>query len=109
MLKQATTQDHEAEMVLLAKIVWKDITSYKGFSFDGKFPPGCQQESVPSCLKTLVPMILNGVDLQCQDSTDSQASLTISQTLRFNFSKHTLATVKSRHSLEREPPLPLYM
>ena len=83
-LKQATTQDHEAEMVLLAKaakIVRKDITSYKGYSFDGKFPPGCQQESVPSCLKTLVSMILNGVDLQCQDSTDSQASLTISQTL----------------------------
>ena len=112
MLKQATTQDHEAEMVLLAKaakIVRKDITSYKGFSFDGKFPPGCQQESVPSCLKTLVSMILNGVDLQCQDSTDSQASLTISQTLLFNFSKHTPATVKCRHSLEREPPLPLYI
>ena len=53
-LKQVTMQDHEADVVLLAKaakIVQKDIASYKGFAFDSKFPRGCQQELVPSCLK----------------------------------------------------------
>ena len=62
MIKQATKQDHEAEMILLAKaakIVWKDIIRYKGFFFDGKFPLSCQQESVPPYLKILVSMILN--------------------------------------------------
>ena len=63
---------------------------------------------MPSCFKTLESIILNGVDSQYQDSTDSQVNHIISQTLLFNFSKHTPATVKCRLLLERQPPLPLY-
>ena len=95
-----------------------------GFHFNGSFPPGCQQESVPTNLKYLVSMLLNGPNLRDQDSadsgtgswfnslnaTDSQTCLTISQTIVFNCKKRgsTVAN-KSRHSLDYEPPLILYI
>ena len=112
MLKQATACDYEGDAVLLAKvakIVRKEIASYKSFSFDGKFPSGCQHGSVPSTLKMLVSMLLNGANIKDQDSTDSQATLTVSQTILFNFNKSASSVSKSRHSLDREPPLPLYI
>lgn len=83
MLKQAMSCDYEGDALLLAKaakIVRKDIISHKCFQFDGKFGSCCQQESVPSTLKTLVSMLLNSADLKDQDS---QANLTISQTILF--------------------------
>ena len=42
---------------------------------------------MPSTLNTIVSMLLNGADLNYQDSVDSQAILTISQTILFNFRK----------------------
>ncbi len=57
MLKQAIACDYEGDALVLAKaakIVRREIVSYKGFHFDGKFSSGCQQESVPSTLKTRV-------------------------------------------------------
>jgi hypothetical protein len=112
MLKQAMACDHEGDVLVLAKaakIVRKEITNFEGFHFDGTFPSNCQHQSVPSNLKTLVSMLLNGADLKDQDSTDSQASITISQTTLFNYKKHAATSAKSRHSLEMEPPLPLYI
>jgi hypothetical protein len=100
MPKQTMACNYEGDALLLfkiAKIVRKDIASYKGFSFDGKFSSGCQQQSVPSTLKTLVSMLLYGADLRDQDYTDSQANLTILQTILFNFKKHA-SFAKSRHS-----------
>ena len=57
MLKQAMTIDCEGDALLLAKVanaklVRKEIVNYEGFHFDGKFPSGCQQLSVPPLLKT---------------------------------------------------------
>ena len=83
----------------------RDIVLHNGF----KFESGCQKESVPSTLKTFVSMLLNGANLKHQDSIDSQASLTISQSILFNFKKCASSSSKSRHSLYREPPLPLYI
>lgn len=113
MLKQAMACDYEGDALLLAKagkLVRKEIVSNKGFHFDGKFPSGCQEESVPSTLKTPVSL-LNGADLKDQDSTDSQATLTVSQTILFNFKRHapSPSSAKSWHSLDREPPLALYI
>ena len=94
----------------VVKIVCKEIIGYKSFHFDGKILIGCQQASVPSSLKTLVSLLLNGTtDLKDQDTTDSQVSFTISQMILFNFHSCASSTVKSRHSLDREPPLPLYV
>ena len=44
-----------------------------------------------------------------QDSTDSQACLTLSQIILFNSKKGGSGTIKSRHSLDPEPSLPLYI
>ena len=109
MLKQAMACDYEGDALLLAKtakLLRKEIVSYSGFTFDGRFPSGCQQGSVPSTLKTLVSMVLNGPDLKDQDSIDSQANLMISQAILFNFASFI---AKSRHSMDREPPLLLYI
>ena len=108
MMKQALACDYEGDAQLLAKaakIVRRDIVLHNGF----KFESGCQKESVPFTLKTLVSMLLNGANLKHQDSIDSQASLTISQNILFNFKKCASSSSKSRHSLYREPPLPLYI
>lgn len=111
-LKNALSTDGESDAMILAKaanIIRKDIFNSNGFHFDGSFPHGCQQESVPFNLKCLVSMLLNGPNLQDQDSTDSQACLTLSQLILFNSKKERSHTSKSRHSLDLEPPLPLYI
>ena len=112
MLKQAMACHYEGDALLLAKnakLERKEVVSYSGFTFDGRFPSGCQQGSAPSTLKTLVSMVLNGPDLKDQFSIDSQANITISQAILFNFKKRASFTAKSRHSMDRESPLPLYI
>lgn len=113
LLKQAmNTCDYEGDALILskaAKIVRRDILDHEGFTFSGIFPAICQQGSVPAALKTLVSMLLNGSDLTDQELGDSQPILTISQTILFNLKKHTSSATKARHSLDREPPLPLYI
>ncbi|KAK3889182.1 hypothetical protein Pcinc_006754 [Petrolisthes cinctipes] len=91
-------------------IVRKDILSHKGFTFTGSFSAQCQQDSLPSSLKALVSMILNGSNLKNRSKNDSQATLTIGQTIVFNTKKRTSHSAdKPRHTLEREPPLPIYI
>jgi hypothetical protein len=54
-------------------------------------------------------MILNSPNLEDQDNHESQPCLTIAQTIYFNIKKKNLVNaVYTRHTLEREPPLPLY-
>ena len=113
-LKHALDTDYESDALVLARaahIIRKDIFNSRGFHFSGSFSPGCQQESVPINLKDLLSMLLNGPNLNDQDSTDSQACLTLSQMVIFNCKKarSTKSTSKSRHSLDLEPPLPLYI
>ena len=92
-----------------AKIIRRDIFHFHSFHFNGSFPPGCQQESVPVNLKYLVSMLLNGPNTKDQDSADSQACLTLSQMILFNCKKRSTTASESRHSLDLEPPLPLYI
>ena len=112
MVKQAMACDYEGDALLLAKavrIVRKDIASHKGFHFDGKFGSSCQQESVPSTLKTIVSMLLNSADLKDQDSMVSQANLTIFQAILFNFKNSASSAAKIRYFSGREPPVSLYI
>jgi hypothetical protein len=104
--------DHEGDAVILgnaAKIVRNEISQRTGFHFDVSFPASCQEQSVLSTLKMLDAMLLNRPDVKQQDSNDSQACLTISQTILFNFKKKGLPVGKSRHSMNFKPPLPLYI
>jgi len=75
MLKQVMMEsNYENEAIILAKaakIVWKEIIGHKSFHFDGKFPIFCQQTSVPSSLKMLISLLLNGTSLKDQNLTDS--------------------------------------
>ena len=115
MLKEALKdRDFTEDAVLLAKaaaIVRKDIFNHQCFIFTGSFPSECQEDSLPSSLKSLVSMILNGLSLKDQGKRESQACLTIGQGILFNTKKGTSGTgvKKSRHTLEREPPLPIYI
>ena len=103
-------QDFAEDAAVLAKaaaIIRKDIFSHQSFKFTGHFPPKCQEDSLPSSLKSLISMILNGSNLKDQDKRESQACLTIGQGIFYNTKKSTAG--KTRHSKERETPLPVYI
>ncbi len=114
MLREALKKrDFTEDVAILAKaatIVRKDIFTHDHFKFSGSFPPKCQEDSLPSSLKSLVSLIFNGPNLKNQDRRDSQACLTASQLLLYNVKKRpSKVDVKPRHSLQREPPIPVYI
>ena len=47
-----------------ATFIRDDIFNHQGFKFTGSFPPGCQEDSLPLSLKSLVSLILNGPNLK---------------------------------------------
>ena len=81
-----------------AKIIRNDIFDQDWFKFNGCFPPECQEDSLPTSLKSLVSLILSGPNLKDQDKRESQACLTISQLIFYNVKKRSSdSTVKVRH------------
>ena len=111
--KALKKRDFSEDVAILAKaaaIIRNDIFNHDHFTFTGSSPPKWQEHSLPSSLKSLVSLVLNGLNLQDQDRQESQASLTISQLILYNVKKRPSKTdVKPRHSLQREPPLPEYL
>ena len=100
------TRDFESEALLIskvAKIIRQEIFQWKQFYFSGQFPPNCQSHSIPT-----LSMLINGPNVKNQNSTESQACLTISQLLLFHAKKFSDA-VRTRHCKDREPPLPIYL
>ena len=89
LLKQSFT-DYEGNAFILAKaakIIREDIFKFEGFHFDETFPRNCQGDSIPTTLKMLVSMMLKGFTLKNQETQESQATLTICQTIIFNCTK----------------------
>ncbi|KAJ8034517.1 hypothetical protein HOLleu_21393 [Holothuria leucospilota] len=112
LLKNAIEEDYNDDAIILAKaakIVRKDIFSSSGFHFDGSFYSGCQQDSTPANLRSLVSMLLVGANLKNQEKVDSQACLTISQTIMFHCKRKPSTAGNFRPSRGNEPPLPLYI
>lgn len=104
-------RDYSEEANILAKaasIIRKDIFDHKIDSFSGSFPDHCQEESIPSTLKSLISMILVGKNLKHQEKK-SQPCLTISQLLVFNSKKKQSNSENTRHTLQHEPPLPMFI
>ena len=99
--------DDAAVLAKAAKIVRRDLFSHKGFSFSGTFPVGCQESYVPAGLKSLISMIMNGLNVKEQEHKESQPCLTVCQTVLFNARKRSSSYL--RHSALREPPLPIYL
>ena len=91
-----------------AKVIREDIFNHEGFSFSGYFLGNCQTESLPISLRVLMSLIINGTSMKNQAGNDTQASLTSSQFLYYNVKKRRSPKAKfTRHSLDREPPLPI--
>ena len=114
MLKEALKKrDFTEDVQILAKaasIIRKDIFNHDAFKFEGSFPENCQETSLPSSLKTLISLIFNGVSLKKQDKHESQACLTVGQVIVYNIKKKSKeSNTQTRHSLDREPPLPVYI
>ena len=78
-LKNRDFNEDATILAIAAIIVRKDIFYHQGFKFSGSFPAECQEQSLPSSLKSLVSMILNGPNIKDQDKHESKASLTIGQ------------------------------
>ena len=115
MLKEALKKrDFSEDAVILTKaviMVRNDIFSHKCFKFTGSFLPNCQEDSLPSSLKSLVSIVFNCPDLKDQDRHDSQACLTASQVKLYNVKRRPSSKddVKIQHNLQREPPIPVYI
>jgi len=57
-LKQSADLD-AMTLMKAAKIIRRDILSLENLKFTGHFPQGCQKQSVPPRLLTLLPMIMH--------------------------------------------------
>ena len=114
MLKDALKKrDYSEDALILAKaatIIRNDTFRHECFKFDGNFPSKCQENSIPSCLKSLISLIYNGPNLKDQDKEESHACISVRQLIVFNMKKSTSTSgTKERHTLDREPPLPTYI
>ena len=120
-MKVACERDDDSEALQLARaahIIRRDIFDHKNSLFNGSFHDNCQSDSVPSSLKALVNMILEG-PCSNTESVDnistSSISIAISQLIGFNCVKRrrTIASDEGnrvvRHNKERETPLPLFI
>ena len=79
MLKEALKKrDFSEDAAILTKaavIVRNDIFNHHCVSFTGAFLPNCQEDSLPSSLKSLVSLILNGPNLKIR--TDMKHKLVL--------------------------------
>ena len=120
-MKVACERDDDSEALQLARaahIIRRDIFDHKNSLFDGSHPDNCQSNSVPTSLKALVSMILEG-PCSKTESVDNistiRTSIAISQLIGFNCVKRRRTTTSDegkrvvRHNKERETPIPLYI
>ena len=59
---------------------------------------------MPPLLKSLVSMLINGQDISASESSQSQASSTISQLIYFNAKSKCKEVSSQRHAKDHEPP-----
>ena len=114
MLKEALQKrDFAEDAQILAKaasIIRKDIFNPDAIKFEGSFPENCQETSLPSSLKTLISLIFNVVSLKSKISTSPKHALPLVRLLSTTLKKKSKeSNTQTRHSLDREPPLPVYI
>ena len=80
----------------------------KVLPFDWSFKEDCQENYVSNSLLMLVTMIMYGTNIKNQKNYFSQPALSLSQLITYNSSgpRRQQTTVESRHSEQRETPLP---
>ena len=102
-----------SDMAKVASMVRNDIFQNEQ-AFDGTFLPDCQESSIPSSLKTLISMILDGPNTRDQpvsNHTASTAAQTIAQLITFNTvkSRKKSSVVNVRHNKDKETPVAIYL
>jgi len=116
-LRQAANDDNSdaCHLARAANIIRRDILQMNN-TFNGTFPPECQENAIPSSLKTLVNIILRGPTVISQpvERSSDQACLTIAQLIVFNSvardrKRHEGSSSSKHHSKLKECPLPIYV
>ena len=78
-LKEALRKrDFSEDAIILAKaatIIQNNVFNHRCLQFTGSFSPGCRDNSLPSSLKSLISVILNGPNLKDQDKCESHSGL----------------------------------
>ena len=110
-LTEAKRRDSDAWcLARAAHRVRKDILKVEN-SFNGKFSPECQKNSIPASLLSLVGMLIKGPTTKI-DPSNNQACVSVSQRIVFNTvarPRHRPdATGSTHHIRSRECPLPIY-
>ena len=99
-----------------AKLIRQELFVGNSGDFNGSFDENSQKNSIPQTLITLIGMLLEGPG-NC-DANDNQATLTISQLIKFNAVKRPRRTLLVdagqrgpivRHSVNQETPMPIYL
>ena len=112
MIKEAMkTKDYSYKMEILAqaaKIVREETFSESYLAFDGSFSENCQQNYDPTLLKTLLSMILDGVNIK-NDVGDRQELLTATEITFYNMNKSGRKGTKLYHKASQGPPLCTYI
>ena len=94
-LKQSADLD-AMTLMKAAKIIRRDILSHENLKFTGHFLQGCQKQSVPPRLLTLLSMIMHGTDINT-DNDHHQPCMSLAQLVSFN----TVAQQRSKSQLSR--------
>ena len=110
----AASIDYDDEGYILAeaaRIIRRDSFNFDHQSFGGHFEYGCQDESTPNSMKTLITMLLRGHSgNEASNPYFKQAMMTISQLLYFNMTKKTRGeSLSAYHTQKREPPIAVYI
>ena len=94
-----------------AKIIRQDLFGSNSL-FNGNFDYSSQESSVPESLLLLLRMIVEGTNINSESSyATNQAALSLAQLIKFNSvkCKRRETTIRPRHTLSQETPLPLYV
>ena len=94
-----------------ANIVREDILGKKCVPFSGSFTKDCREHSVPQLLVMLITMIMYGANIKDKTSYLSQPALSLSQLIMCNICvpRRHQPSSHTRHSEQRETPLPLFL
>ena len=113
-LRRSCQLDDDSEAVNLsraANIVREDMLRKKCVPFSGSFTEDCQEHSVPQSLVMLITMIMYGTNIKDKTSYSSQPALSLSQLIMNNscVRRRHQPSSHTRHSEQRETPLPLFL
>ena len=102
---------HSSFIKSLKKVITpvrKDMSEISN-TFQGKFQPGCQENSVPIKLLSLCSMLIDGCDPRIKGF--SQAALSVSQIVMYEYKEYSTTTSTStcRHLKFRETPLSIHV